>query len=191
MISDYPSLELLSNISENLRRNVTSEVIQQLKISVRGHKWGEVNSSGVNGSTPSIELLTTTHAACSFTRIIVADCMWMAWEHENLCTSIVHFLEPEHGEMLAIAGFHTGRARVANFFRECERMGLVLTEEGIIEKSVEGDQREWREDRGMEDVIERKRWLTIGKFKMGKRPCSSELKYNKFSQNYDNTSDEM
>lgn len=98
----------------------------------------------------------------------------MAQEQENLCTSIAHFLEPERGEMLAIAGFHTGRATVANFFRECERIGLVLTGEGIVERSVEGAQREWCEDRGIEDVVETKRWLTIGKFKLGKRLGYSE-----------------
>lgn len=112
-------------------------------------------------------LLTNSHAPHSFTRIIVADCMWMDWQHENLCSSIAHFLEQKHGELLAIAGFHTGRPKVVNFFKECEKAGLCLIGT-IVEKDVDGVEREWCEDRGLEDVIERKRWLTISKFRLGR-----------------------
>lgn len=178
MISDYPAPELLSNISANVKRNVTPEIIQRSKVSVRGHKWGELEPSKNDTLVSATDLLTASHAPHSFTRIIVADCMWMAWQHENLCSSIAHFLDPEHGEMLAIAGFHTGRAKVASFFKECERAGLVLLGEGIVERNVDGGQREWCEDRGIEDVVERKRWLTIGRLKIGKRLSSAEKPEN-------------
>lgn len=158
VISDYPAPELLSNISANVERNVTPQIIQNSNISVRGHKWGELDPAKNDTLVPTADLLTAVHASHSFTRIIVADCMWMAWQHENLCSSIVHFLDPEHGEMLAISGFHTGRASVGNFFKECERAGLVVIGEGIVEKNVDGGQRGWREDMGVEDVVERKRW---------------------------------
>ncbi|KAF8418803.1 hypothetical protein EV426DRAFT_709004 [Tirmania nivea] len=168
VISDYPAPELLSNISANVKRNVTPQMIQNSKISVRGHKWGELDPAKNDAPVSTVDLLTTTHSPHRFTRIIVADCMWMAWQHKNLCSSIAHFLDPEHGEILAIAGFHTGRSKVVNFFKECERVGLVLLGEGIVEKNVDGGQRGWCEDRDIEDVVERKRWLTIGKLKMDK-----------------------
>ncbi|RPB24152.1 hypothetical protein L211DRAFT_838061 [Terfezia boudieri ATCC MYA-4762] len=178
VISDYPALELLSNISANVKRNITPQIIYNSKISVRGHKWGELDPAKNNTPVSTADLLTMTHPPHSFTRIIVADCMWMAWQHANLCSSIAHFLDPEHGEMLAIAGFHTGRAKVVNFFEECERAGLVLLEESIVERDVDGGQREWCEDRGIEDVVERKRWLIIGKFKIGRGLKSAKKSEN-------------
>lgn len=170
MITDYPAPELLHNIAANVKRNVPPEIIQKSRMSVRGHKWGDLNPVKTDIVVPINDLLITNHGPRGYTRVIVADCMWMAWQHENLCSSIAYFLEPEGGEMLAIAGFHTGRSNVANFFRQCEQAGLVLIGEGIVEKNVDGDQREWCEDRGIEDAVERKRWLTIGRFKVGRRP---------------------
>ncbi|KAF8466942.1 hypothetical protein BDZ91DRAFT_793931 [Kalaharituber pfeilii] len=162
VLSDYPAPEILSNIEANIKRNLTPDVIESSNVSVFGHCWGELNTA--KGDLFS----ASKHEPKSFTRIVVADCMWMDWQHVNLCSSIVHFLEPEKGEVLAIAGFHTGRPKVANFFKECENAGLVPVGKGIIERDVDGNEREWVGDRGREDVIERKKWLTICRLKLGK-----------------------
>jgi hypothetical protein len=60
------------------------------------------------------------------------------------------------GIILAIAGFHTGRPKVAAFFEAAERAGLVPLRP-IFERDVEGQERPWTKDRGIEDPVERKR----------------------------------
>lgn len=80
----------------------------------------------------------------------------MAWQHENLSKTIVHLLA-DNGICLAIAGFHTGRQKVAGFFRSIEKAGLVPVRP-IFERDLEGRERTWVTDRGPEDPIERKRY---------------------------------
>ncbi|KAI5792432.1 hypothetical protein DFH27DRAFT_568856 [Peziza echinospora] len=168
VISDYPTAEIQANISTNVARNVSPDQFQAAKVAVCGHMWGNFPTTD-DRPNPKHPLLSVLKEPHSFTRIIVADCMWMEYEHENLCSSIVHYLDPIQGEMLAIAGFHTGREKVANFFKTCKSSGLVLQDE-LIELNVDGETRPWAEDRGREDVIERKRWVVIGRFKKADHP---------------------
>jgi hypothetical protein len=113
---------------------------------------------------PSPTIFATTHHHF-FTRILSADCLWMPWAHTPLRRSIAHFLSPNDGRAWVIAGFHTGRAKLAGFFdeKELKRVGLVV--ERIWERDAEGREREWVTDRGYEDVTERKRWLVIAVLK--------------------------
>lgn len=120
--------------------------------SVAGHTWGDLSDD-----------LCSTQSG-RFSRVIAADCFWMDKQHDNLSKSIVHLLAREGGILLAIAGFHTGRAKVAAFFDSVERAGLELVEP-IVEKDIEGNQRPWEKDRGVEDPVDRKRWLVIGLFR--------------------------
>ena len=85
--------------------------------------------------------------------------MWMDWQHDNLCNSIKRLLK-EGGVCLAIAGFHTGRVKVAGFFEAVEKAGLKFLRP-VVERDVMGNEREWVTDRGKEDPVERKKWLTI------------------------------
>src|SRR5438045_7851192 len=55
----------------------------------------------------------------SFTRLLVADCLWMPHQHTNLQRSISWFLNPD-GRAWVIAGFHTGRAKMAGFFSKAD-----------------------------------------------------------------------
>lgn len=87
----------------------------------------------------------------------------MGWQHDNLSKSVAHLLSKD-GIFLAIAGYHTGRAKVANFFDSAVMAGLKLVEP-IRERDVEGNERPWEKDRGKEDPVELKRWLAIGLFK--------------------------
>ena len=86
----------------------------------------------------------------------------MESQHDNLAKSVKALLARD-GELLVVAGFHTGRDKVAGFFDAAEKVGLVGIK--ITEKDVEGVEREWVRDRGQEDPVERKRWLAIGVFK--------------------------
>ncbi|KAI7146702.1 hypothetical protein KC343_g12188, partial [Hortaea werneckii] len=65
----------------------------------------------------------------------------------------------------AIAGFHTGRRKLAPFFTVAVEQGLEL--EDIFEEDGEGNRREWQAERdgGREDPTERKKWLVIATLK--------------------------
>lgn len=120
------------------------------KYRVEGYEWGDVGSPFALANEKS------------FTRILAADCYWMPHEHENLVKSMLHLLsaEPE-ARIFSIAGFHTGRAKLALFFQEAVAQGLDI--EDIYEEDAEGNRRKWMEERdgGTENVTERKRWLVI------------------------------
>ncbi|CAD0051087.1 unnamed protein product [Aureobasidium pullulans] len=99
---------------------------------------------------------------------MAADCFWMPWQHENLASSMLHFLsdDPE-ARVLAMGGFHTGRAKLAAFFDVASEKGLEVQE--IYEEDDQGNRREWvkEKDGGRENVTERKKWLTIAILRRG------------------------
>ncbi|KAI7357823.1 hypothetical protein KC320_g1514 [Hortaea werneckii] len=151
-ISDYPSEVVLANIRENARKNIPHHL--NSKYTVDPHEWGICDSS-----------FATKHAH-SFTRILAADCYWMPGQHLNLVRSMLHFLTLDPcGRIYAIAGFHTGRRKLAPFFTVAVEQGLEL--EDIFEEDGEGNRRDWRAERdgGREDPTERKKWLVIATLK--------------------------
>lgn len=88
----------------------------------------------------------------------------MPQEHENLVSSMLHFLSSDpKARIFAIAGFHTGRAKLAGFFTEAEAQGLAIEE--IYEEDAEGLRRAWSVDRdgGTEDHTERNKWLVVSR----------------------------
>jgi hypothetical protein len=91
----------------------------------------------------------------------------MPWEHENLAKSMLHFLaDTPDARILCIAGFHTGRAKVAPFFEETvPQQGLSV--EDIFEMKADGTRRAWAKERdgGREDIGERKKWLVVARLK--------------------------
>ena len=79
---------------------------------------------------------------------------------------MLHFLTLDPGgRIYAIAGFHTGRRKLAPFFTVAVEEGLEL--EDIFEEDGEGNRREWQTERdgGREDPTERKKWLVIATLK--------------------------
>jgi nicotinamide N-methyltransferase len=151
VISDYPAPEVLANISANVQRNVTSRTRKdacERDIRVQGHEWGVFGDGFCEKEKES------------FGKLLVADCLWMPWQHSNLLKSIRWFLA-EDGKAWVVAGFHTGREKMRGFYEESllEENGLDI--ERIYEKNADGSEREWVADRGMEDVTERKRWLVV------------------------------
>lgn len=155
VISDYPATELLENISRNVRSAIAPAYQPQCQ--VQGYMWGDCSSEFA---------LRNKHA---FSRIIAADCYWMPGEHENLVRSMLFLLDlSPDARILAIAGFHTGRAKLAGFFDEAESQGLEV--EQIHEEDVAGNRREWLKERdgGLENHTERKRWLVLAILKRRK-----------------------
>ncbi|SLM35595.1 S-adenosyl-L-methionine-dependent methyltransferase-like [Lasallia pustulata] len=150
--SCWHSPEILANIDINVNKNVPEPY--RSRTSVKGHEWGVLTDD-----------FSTTYAN-SFTRIIAADCLWMPYEHHTLAQSMFHFLSrDEEARVWVMAGFHTGRAKLAPFFDVVEEEGLEI--ESIWERDVDGNEREWKAERdgGKEDVTGRKRWLVIAVLK--------------------------
>lgn len=86
-------------------------------------------------------------------------------QHTNLAKSMLHFLSssPE-SRIFVIAGFHTGRARMAPFFEET-MMEEGLEIEDIYEMDANGERREWKPDAPEEMSGERKKWLVVARLK--------------------------
>lgn len=146
VISDYPAPVVISNIRRNVNRNIPPT--SSAHVAVEGHEWGVLNDD-LASARPK-----------SFTRVIAADCFWMPHQHSNLARSMLHFLSSDlQARVYAIAGFHTGRAKLAGFFDVAVEEGLEIEE--IYEEDAEGMRREWvkEKDGGTENVTERKRWL--------------------------------
>lgn len=150
VISDYPAPEVLSNISSNIKKNIKVEWHTRCK--VQGHEWGALDNE-----------FSANHKGY-FARILVADCLWMPWQHDNLAKSISNFLR-EDGRAWVVSGFHTGREKMKGFYdaKVLDQCGLEV--EKIWERDAEGKEREWMVDRGVEDVTARKRWLVIAVLK--------------------------
>lgn len=75
---------------------------------------------------------------------------------------MLHFLSPSpNARVWVIAGFHTGRAKLVQFFVVAAAEGLEVEE--IWERDVDGNERAWATERdgGREDITGRKRWLVI------------------------------
>lgn len=169
VISDYPAKEVLANIRNNVSTNIdarrkgeiltTTMKSQQERldigpVAVEGHAWGVLDDAFSVGN------------AHSFTRLLVADCLWMQHQHRNLLLSISRFLSPApEARAWVIAGFHTGRAKMRGFFEKSllDDKDINLEVENIWERNAEGDEREWawERDGGREDVTGRKRWLVV------------------------------
>ncbi|QIW95584.1 hypothetical protein AMS68_001102 [Peltaster fructicola] len=166
IISDYPSPVVLENIRRNTTRNIPASFNQRYQ--VEGHEWGVLD-----------DRFALSHQG-SFSRILAADCFWMPSQHENLVHSMLHFLSAsdDSARIFAIAGFHTGRARLAAFFTEAQSQGLEIDE--IYEEDAEGRRRTWQEERdgGREDHTERKKWLVISRLRPQQEDMSLEQSQN-------------
>ncbi|CAC9888153.1 unnamed protein product [Aureobasidium pullulans] len=153
-ISDYPAQVVLDNIKRNVKHNVPETIVAKAR--VQGHAWGVLDDDFARAN------------ARKFSRVMAADCFWMPWQHENLASSMLHFLsdDPE-ARVLAMGGFHTGRAKLAAFFDVASEKGLEVQE--IYEEDDQGNRREWvkEKDGGRENVTERKKWLTIAILRRG------------------------
>ena len=147
-ITDYPSPDILTTIQANVIKNVPKQLVPN--VSVQGHEWGEVSSD-----------FARMHAH-AFTRILAADTLWLDSQHGSLLCSMAHFLSKDiNARAWVVAGFHTGRARVASFIDEVPGAGLIV--EKAWEADVDGRTRAWARERdgGREDVGGRKKWCVI------------------------------
>ncbi|KAH7136079.1 hypothetical protein B0J11DRAFT_480318 [Dendryphion nanum] len=157
-ITDYPSPSLLSTLRLNLSANIPPSHPSAPTTTITPHKWGHL-------TTP----FALSHAH-TYTRILAADCFWLAHEHTNLAASMAHFLSRDDADarVLCVAGFHTGRKGLVSFFGDVvKNAGLEV--EAIWEMDAGGLRREWR-TRGWgkgDEVGERGRWVVVGVLRWG------------------------
>ncbi|PNP51488.1 hypothetical protein THARTR1_07928 [Trichoderma harzianum] len=161
VVTDYPAPAVIKTLRENVARNLQPDLaptgqsaLVTTSVLVEGHEWGVFDSS-------SSTAFPCSHAHLA-DRLFVADCLWMPWQHENLRRSIGYFLKrTAAARAWVVAGFHTGRAKMAGFFD-----AAALREEGGVEvermweRDCDGVEREWDGERE-DDVTERKRWLVV------------------------------
>ncbi|KAL1878053.1 hypothetical protein VTK73DRAFT_8188 [Phialemonium thermophilum] len=164
VVSDYPSDPVLANLRANVARNVQPErspLGEATSTEVTGHEWGDFKS-------PSTEVaghrLDASMLRGAFDRVLVADCLWMPWQHDPLRRSIAWFLrDDDNARAWVVAGFHTGRAKMRGFFDGEALAAVGLEVERMWERDCDGWEREWAWDRGGEDTDMgvRKRWLVV------------------------------
>ncbi|KAL2118169.1 hypothetical protein VTJ04DRAFT_7829 [Mycothermus thermophilus] len=171
--TDYPTLPVIKTLKQNVAGLVREENAPNGRfrisasgeggsgVEVVGHEWGKLEERDGEEDENIKFALANKHA---FDRVIACDCLWMPWQHENLRRSIAWFLrDDDEGTARAwvVAGFHTGRQKMAPFF-DAEALAAVGLEiEYMWERDCDGKDREWSWDRD-EDITIRKRWLTIG-----------------------------
>jgi len=151
--TDYPSAEVLSNLHDNMRRNVQpsfSPLGTVAPVAVEGHGWGIF-------STPLAE--GNRHA---FDRVVACDCLWLPSQHGALRASLSWFLGASPAARAWVAAeFHTGRARLRGFFDADALAEAGLEVEAIWERDYDGAERPWAWDRGEEDVELRRGWVVL------------------------------
>ncbi|KAM0255324.1 hypothetical protein ACHAQJ_005914 [Trichoderma viride] len=165
-VTDYPAPAVMKTLGDNVVRNIKPDFAPEGKsalvtssILVEGHEWGVFNPSSSSSSFPA------SHAHLA-DRLFVADCLWMPWQHANLRRSINHFLKKsDSARAWVVAGFHTGRAKMAGFYdAEALREEGGVEIERMWERDCDGVEREWDADRE-DDITERKRWLVVAVLK--------------------------
>jgi Lysine methyltransferase len=151
-LTDYPSPPLLQTLRLNACRNISDPLLSNIK--VEAHLWGDTASD-----------FAKNHGH-NYDRVLAADTLWLTSQHENLAKSMSHFLaRNSKARVMIVAGFHTGRPKVAHFFEIVPNFGLVVDQ--IWEMDSDGTRREWDPQR--EGVIgEGKRWMVLAVLKWAK-----------------------
>ena len=140
--TDYPAPELLRVLQVNATSNRSAAA--EPTVAIHAHEWGEIRDAGFAQANKN-----------AFARVLLADVLWLPAQHAALRRSVQHFLAPG-GRAWVAAGFHTGRATVADFLAGSGDGGLCL--EVAWEVDVNGRVRRWEADRTEEGVGEARRW---------------------------------
>jgi nicotinamide N-methyltransferase len=179
VITDHPNSPsitadtITSNVQSNLFPRATTPRTDA-QVSVRGYVWGEATLwSPSRYGQPQPQPLRSTSTGTpkpGFDRLLICDCLWMPSQHRNLVTSILKWLYPSSFSVaIVIAGFHTGRSIVSNFFsiatgEDTNGRGTngPLSISEIYEIDVDGVRREWQSERVDETKDQAKRWCVVG-----------------------------
>lgn len=152
--TDYPSPAVVETLKHNVERNVKPGLAPEgttptSQVLVCGHSWGELDDEFS---------IANRHA---FDLVVAADVLWMPWQHDNLRSSLGHFLSTDEGARCwIVGGLHTGRDKIGQFL-DAEALGeFGLQLEHVWERDCERVEREWQAVREDEFSL-RKRWLIV------------------------------
>lgn len=160
-ITDHPSSPALASgaTQENVQIGLDLAKSRNTSplVSLNAHEWGSVTDA-----------FSEEHGG-HYTKIIAADCLWMASQHRLLVHTIAHFLSRKspHACALVVAGFHTGRRVVADFFNQFSKSDEVddaveqLNLSEIYEIDMNGQRRPWNESRTNEGKEELSGWCVV------------------------------
>lgn len=181
-ITDHPSSPALltgaieANVADNLSKGDA-----RARVCVRGYAWGTETMSSVEGyGRPAAKL-------GRYDVIVLADCLWVPSQHVNLAKTIARGLSAAPDSCaIVVAGFHTGRGIVRDFFDlamcqaddgrggsqdeddstrtdedENGKRQASLEIEEIYEIDVDGQRRPWQNARPGEGKEESKKWCVV------------------------------
>lgn len=154
--TDYPSPAVIEALRGNVTRNTgpqiapdASKSTASASVVVTGHEWGVFTDEFARSE------------AHAFDRVVSADCLWMARQHDSLRRTISHFLGlgPDARAWI-VAQFHTGREKAASFFDAAALADVGLEIDRIWERDFNGLEREWAWETENE-YKERKFWTCV------------------------------
>lgn len=166
-VTDHPESPSITNntITTNMHTNLRppgAEARSKSSVQIAGHVWGTPTFYSASHYGVPLSTLSETR----YDRLLICDCLWMPSQHSNLITSIVLWLSrSSDSSAIVIAGFHTGRSTVRDFFSLAtasspEHGALRLTY--IDEIDVNGHRREWAPERTTETKEQAKQWCVVG-----------------------------
>ncbi|WFD32983.1 nicotinamide N-methyltransferase [Malassezia sp. CBS 17886] len=118
LATDYDDDAILRALRDNMRRAMSANPARaHAPVSVFGHTWGQ-----------SVEdILDQVPGGGHVDVVLLADCVWERFSHEALLKSVCRVLaHSPNARVYMVAGFHTGRATLAQFFRRALSSGLAL-----------------------------------------------------------------
>ncbi|OAX36131.1 hypothetical protein K503DRAFT_793547 [Rhizopogon vinicolor AM-OR11-026] len=150
VVSDYPDESLICTLSDNVRRNCTSERCWAVP-----YAWG-------NDISPLVAPLRQQNPEGSalFDIIVAADTLWNPELHVQFIKTLCMCLnQSPDARIHLVAGLHTGRYTLQSFLDVVMAHGLQV--ERVVEREVTGGiQRSWDVTRAeSEDERERRRWV--------------------------------
>ncbi|KIP07144.1 hypothetical protein PHLGIDRAFT_30157 [Phlebiopsis gigantea 11061_1 CR5-6] len=145
--SDYPDVQLIAALEENVRRNGVAD-----RCGVVPHAWGSDPSPFWSNEDGSEEE--------GFDVVVAADTLWNSDLHGSFLKTLQQVLRrTKDARIYLIAGLHTGRYTLHAFMQMIEDYGLVLV--SVVEREVNGTlSRLWDVSRAEgEDEKERRHWV--------------------------------
>ena len=123
VVTDYDDAAIVQALRTNAADCAAANPQRKMApLTVAGHTWG-------HRIDDVLDLLpcTPTEPSPHFDVLLLADCVWERFSHDILLKSITHLLAhtPE-ARIYMVAGLHTGRSTLVQFFRRALEAGLQL-----------------------------------------------------------------
>ena len=139
VISDYPDVELIATLSENVARNNPHD-----NASAVAYGWGD-DTSILGGK---------------FDVVVAADTLWNPDLHSLFIDTLSLTLNPSETSVVhLVVGLHTGRYTIESFFKAVVLAGFKIVQATEMEAN-DRETRDWDVTRAEnEDEKERRRWI--------------------------------